>query len=183
MLFFNISAFYHACLTGKKTICQAFAIAKDQVRLNETMPPGEENKFVLLVKEEDDIYSDHNCIGWVDAGPGSFIDLNERPEFNQIPSQIENFMGRNEVMHDLLSLILTSRFVTLNGIAGIGKSSLAKETIRYIYERKHFRNGVIYINMNGCETREAVISNLNARIYGSHQHVESRKENGEKTNS
>lgn len=144
------------------------------------MPPGEENKFVLLVKEEDDIYSDHNCIGWVDAGPGSFIDLNERPEFNQIPSQIENFMGRNEVMHDLLCLILTSRFVTLKGIAGIGKSSLAKETIRYIYERKHFRNGVIYINMNGCESREAVMGSLNARIYGSHQYVESRKENGGK---
>ena len=155
-------------------------IAKDQVRLNETIPPGEENKLVLLRKDEDDIYSEHICTGWVDAGPGSFIDLNEKPEFNQLPSRIENFMGRNEVMHDLISLILTSRFVTLKGIAGIGKSSLVKETLRYIYDRKHFKNGVIYINLNGCETREAVTSCLNARMFGSYQHIESRKENGGK---
>ena len=89
-------------------------------------------------------------------------------------------MGRNEVMHDLITLILNSRFVTLKGIAGIGKSSLVKETVRYIFERKHFRDGVIYINLNGCETREAVTSCLNARIFKNPQHIESRKENGGK---
>jgi len=150
------------------------------VRLTESIPPGEENKFVLLIKDDNDIYSEHKCFGWVDAGPGSFLDVNDQPEFNQLPSKIENFMGRNEVMHDLITLTLNSRFVTLKGIAGIGKSSLVKETVRYIFERKHFRNGVIYINLNGCETREAVTSCLNARIFRNTQHIESRKENGGK---
>lgn len=83
-------------------------------------------------------------------------------------------------MHDLINLILNSRLVTIKGIAGIGKSSLAKETIRYIYERKHFRHGIIYINLNGCENREGVMGSLNARIFGSHQYIESQKETGGK---
>ena len=171
------SAFYHACLTGEQTICQAFEIAKKQVKMHEGMPPGEENKFVLLVKEEDDIYSDHTCFGWIDGGPGSFIDMNEKAEFNELPSRIENFMGRNEVMHDLIHLVLTSRLVTLKGIAGIGKSSLVKETVRYLSDRKHFRNGIIYLNLNCCETKEAVTSCLMARILGGNsRYIESNKE-------
>ena len=44
-------AFYHAVLRGTKTICQAFQIAKDQVKIEGRFPLTEENKFIILRKE------------------------------------------------------------------------------------------------------------------------------------
>lgn len=142
-------AFYNACFTGKKTICEAFNIAKEQIRANANLPKGEENKFVILIKRPHNhsIYDEHKCVGWIDLGPGSFQDMTWKPEFNQLPSQVENFVGRNENMHEVINLILTHRFITIKGIPGIGKSSLAKEVSRYIYERGHFKNGVYFFSL------------------------------------
>ena len=56
-------AFYNSCLTGKKTICEAFEIAKEQVRADQKLPKGEENKFVLLINNESP-YFDHECSHW-----------------------------------------------------------------------------------------------------------------------
>ena len=137
-------AFYNSCFTGKKTICEAFEIAKEQIRANASLPKGEENKFVMLIKQYNNqsIFDEHKCQGWVDLRPGSFQDLSWKPEFNHLPSQVENFVGRNEIMHEVITQILTYRFITIKGIPGIGKSSLAKEVGRYIYDRNHFKNGV-----------------------------------------
>ena len=98
----------------------------------------------MLIKRHNNqsIYDEHKCVGWIDLGPGSFQDLTWKPEFNHLPSQVENFLGRNEIMHEVITLILTNRFITIKGIPGIGKSSLAKEVGRYIYDRNHFKNGV-----------------------------------------
>ena len=108
------------------------------------MPKGEENKFVMLIKRPNNqsIYDEHKCMGMIDLGPGSFQDLSPKPEFNHLPSHVENFVGRNEMMHEVISFILNNRFITITGIPGIGKSSLAKEVARYIYDRNYFKNGV-----------------------------------------
>lgn len=114
------------------------------------MPKGEENKFVILIKRNQNqlIFNEHKCVGWIDLAPGSFQELTWKPEFNQLPSQVENFVGRNETMHEVISLILTQRFITIKGIPGIGKSSLAKEVARYVYDRTHFKNGVFNKKIN-----------------------------------
>lgn len=139
-------AFYNSCLIGKNTICEAFEIAKNQVKAG-NFPKGEENKFVMLINQEN-YYEEHQCTGWIDFGPCQFQDLTPKCEYSNLPSKIDYFCGRNENMQELISLILENRIVTIKGIAGIGKSSLLKETIHFIYDRLLFADGVFsYFNI------------------------------------
>ena len=283
-------SFYTACLTGHKTVCQAFEIAKESIRAIDTLPKGEENKFLLL-KPSLPLFQEHQCnpilppsslflpspsstlrlpndsplsscreregrqqgeegggevgdgevgggedeggerrqegggkgrqkVGWEEGGEqivgegggggggggggeggggegrgeqneevgtegidkggrgrddgeaevgkeeggrgreereggleeekgeslhphplseGRFLDLTPGSDFPNLPCETENFLGRNEAMHDLLVLISSNRFITIKGLPGIGKSSLSKHLARFLWERKVFK--------------------------------------------
>lgn len=225
-------SFYTACLTGHKTVCQAFEIAKESIRAIDTLPKGEENKFLLL-KPPLPLFQEHCCnpilppsslflsstnvpsssflshlnddkkknrgseeqevlvgdaavggregvlgkgegkvggnieihelgeeaareeeIGAREKGRGKeeegnehnppisegrFLDLTPGNDFPNLPCETENFLGRNEAMHDLLVLISSNRFITIKGLPGIGKSSLLKHLARFLWERKVFK--------------------------------------------
>ena len=47
-------------------------------------------------------------------------------------------------MYKLITNIYFNKFVTLIGLPGIGKSSLAKNSMQYIQEREMFKDGVLY---------------------------------------
>ena len=55
-------------------------------------------------------------------------------------------------MADVVSALNRNRFITLKGIPGIGKSILGREIVRYINFRNKFKDGVIYIQLLGCES-------------------------------
>ena len=52
----------------------------------------------------------------------------------------------------------------MKGVPGIGKSSLCKEIANYLYERNSFRDGIVYINANGIDTIEELLSNFEMMI-------------------
>jgi ABC-type oligopeptide transport system ATPase subunit len=44
-----------------------------------------------------------------------------------------------------------NRFISVIGHSGIGKSTLARELVRYIQFRNIFKDGVIYLDIRSCE--------------------------------
>jgi len=52
-------------------------------------------------------------------------------------------------MYQVLKNIHQNRLVSLLGLPGIGKSSLAKNLIFYLMKRSLFRGGVIFISIKG----------------------------------
>jgi hypothetical protein len=70
---------------------------------------------------------------------GKFLDLTPGSDFPNLPCETENFLGRNDALHELLVLISTNRFITIKGLPGIGKSTLSKHLARFLFERKVFK--------------------------------------------
>ena len=52
-------------------------------------------------------------------------------------------------MHDIVKLVKREepRLIALLGLAGIGKSTVAKEAVHYMSDRKYFTGGVLFFNM------------------------------------
>jgi len=163
--------FYHAIFSGNRSICQAFETAKAQVRIDNRFPPGEENKFILLRDEEDlessDFYSarsqEHRC-QVLQLEDGEVKDVALVPTLQEIPACVDNFVGRHIMMHEIINLIYANRLVTLKGIPGIGKTSLAKAVANYLYERQYPRDGIIYISLRGHETVGSVLYYIESKV-------------------
>ena len=56
------------------------------------------------------------------------------------------------------------RIVPLLGLHGIGKSSLARNTLHYVAERKMFSGGVLYIQMKNMRSFFAVVKIIMSNI-------------------
>ena len=57
-------------------------------------------------------------------------------------------------MYNVVELIKNEdfRLITLLGLAGIGKSTVAKEAIHYMSVRKYFTGGVVFINLKNVSS-------------------------------
>lgn len=106
------------------SICESFDFAKLQLSLLD-FPKGEEHKFVILRKE--DPVKDHQCSVLNTAKIGAFKDLTKKSIYGKnIPSRVENFIFRHEIMYEVISTLAKQRFVTIKGMPGIGKSTLVR---------------------------------------------------------
>ena len=66
-------------------------------------------------------------------------------------------------MHKLLTSLLadsSDRIVPLIGFQGVGKSSLARNTLHYVAERKMFTHGVVLVQLKGVKTCFAMLKLL-----------------------
>lgn len=56
-------------------------------------------------------------------------------------------------------MIATSekKIVILIGMAGIGKSSLVRNAINYLSERKQFLSGIVFVQAKGVESTEILL--------------------------
>ncbi|HCU48965.1 MAG TPA: hypothetical protein DGG94_04015 [Micromonosporaceae bacterium] len=66
---------------------------------------------------------------------------------NDLPADISGFMGRQPELELLLNLVDGARAVALDGMAGVGKTSLAVHAAHLLAEK--FPDGQLYIDMHG----------------------------------
>ncbi|CAD8119890.1 unnamed protein product [Paramecium sonneborni] len=150
-------SFYHGLIKGQQTVCQAFLAAKNQVKVEGRFPYAEENKFLLLTK------SHHQCSTWL-LRQGEFKDLTPHQNQNNLPSVVPNFTGRSQQMQEVIDKIIQNQLINIKGVLGIGKSALIKEISIYIAQRNIFKNGVVYIQLNQCDSFDSVASRF-AQIF------------------
>ena len=62
-------------------------------------------------------------------------------------SSINDFVGRATDMAAIINILNESRLVTIIGIPGIGKTTIAKSIGIFLEEREKFKDGIIYISM------------------------------------
>ncbi|HZM77408.1 MAG TPA: BTAD domain-containing putative transcriptional regulator [Candidatus Limnocylindrales bacterium] len=75
---------------------------------------------------------------------------------HQLPTAVADFVGRHDHLRLLDGLLpdLAPAIVTIDGLAGVGKTSLALHWARQA--RHHFPNGQLFIDMRGCSRRPPV---------------------------
>ena len=61
----------------------------------------------------------------------------------------------------------TEKIIIVLGLHGIGKSSIAKNALNYIYERKLVQGGILWIDLKGVIDVYAVVKLIQSHIYDS----------------
>ena len=133
--------FYLALLVGK-TVRASFDIGQKAVRHNPRLNGGDEPRKFLLLPEN----SDHERTLFSDIPPGRWTDASAPPVPHTIPAIPENFLGRNFLIQKVIASLSKKRLVTLTGVRGIGKTSVAIAAARYIWKRSHF-DGVFMVDL------------------------------------
>jgi len=141
-------------------ICQAFEVAKKQVEVKFNM--GESNKFMILIPvnknrpsigsmgrissllmdmDPEDLLMDidkedeHKCKIFGPLKEGKTELLDKIPLFKDIPSKVEEYIGRQREIFEVVQSICQFRLVNIVGLPGVGKSSLAKNAAHFIADR------------------------------------------------
>jgi tetratricopeptide (TPR) repeat protein len=117
----------------------------------------EEKKFVLLPQNtthSDPLLSQEILQGTL------MIDKPTSSESN-LPVKPQKFTGRSMEMHDIIDELCTHRFVTVTGVGGIGKTTVAIEVARWFSLRNHFPDGIFWIDLRQV-TADGIIPLLGA---------------------
>lgn len=131
-------AFYGSLVKGF-TVKSSFSSGKGAVSVR--FCAEESNKFMLLPKDED-----HDVTVFAAK---QLVQCNDRPVVQSHIPPPPYFLGRERVMHEVVSsILLGQRLVTVVGEQGIGMSSLACSVALYIEERLSSTldiNDVLYV--------------------------------------
>jgi hypothetical protein len=80
------------------------------------------------------------------------------------PAPPEGFLGRNPETARVVAAVLDRRLVTITGDAGIGKSAVAVAAMNFLASRRHFRDGLVYIDCAAAGDAAALDSILWSKI-------------------
>jgi len=70
--------------------------------------------------------------------------------------------------------------VTIKGIPGIGKSTLAQELAQFFIRRNKFQDGVMFLDIRMCNSIEAVMSCMDLKLANQPKHIKSKLESKSK---
>lgn len=149
--------FYEMLFVKQYSPCKAFEITKEQIkRVNFE---SEANKFVLVYSEYEN-GKKHECKPLINFTYGKFTNLTKEPELSVIPAAMKDLKGRQREMYDIILLLKDFRLLILQGISGMGKTSLLKNLCNHIKHRGIFRNGIVYINCKEFTNSAELIASL-----------------------
>jgi hypothetical protein len=82
---------------------------------------------------------------------GELTVVREKPILWDLPPPINNFVGYRESSQNLIEQFFSGKqqFARLYGMAGVGKSALASQTIHYVQQRRILGGGCIYLDARG----------------------------------
>lgn len=152
----NFYTAFFSCNSVCKAYANAIATLESEI-IAQGLDPAEANKFELLIGGSGLLHSCAEIGGWAD-GFAEFV--GKIPYYDEIPAQVEHFVGRKIELHSLVSLIAENRLVTVMGLPGIGKTSVIKALARHLLERGNPSDGIIYVSARGLESTDAVIDEL-----------------------
>lgn len=79
---------------------------------------------------------------------------------------MEHYIPRCKELHEIIQFINQKRrFITIVGQSGIGKSTLARELVRYIQFRNYFKDGVVYLELSRCENIGKIYEVLDLELF------------------
>ena len=88
------------------------------------------------------------------AAEKGFLDecsLDAKPIFTEkkhnLPAQVSSFVGREREIKEIRELIQAHRLLTLTGPGGVGKTRLALEVARSLWEEEGYSDGIFFIEL------------------------------------
>ena len=113
--------------------------------------------FKLITQEN------HPCLAFSKRKEGSFECLSHHTQIKRAKSKLTDINNRQKHITALVEAFLTvngKRLITLVGVAGVGKSAVAREAIHYVLQRRYFGGGVIHIDCKNFKSFEALENKL-----------------------
>ena len=112
---------------------------------------NESNKFILKV---DNNFENESIFSNLPSGNLEIKNKNCCLNINFTVEMKTSLIGRNIELHNVISILSVKnanhkRLVTVHGDDGVGKNSFVKLAGKYMFERKFFQDGVIYLNTRG----------------------------------
>lgn len=157
--------FYETLFMKRYSVWEAFNIAKNDIK--SLFSADESRKYLLLTNDKHPVSGkknkfEHKWFPVLDLKAGKLTNLNPQPLFNKIPSQVENFWGRQKEICQVIKLLNENRLVNILGPPGIGKTALSWMVWNNLYDRRRFYDGIIYLSLRGLNsTQELLLSLLN----------------------
>ena len=143
--------FYEKMINGMN-ICDAFIMAKAVVEFQ--YKPKEADLFIKYTSEQkvefDEVFpqkaAPHVCYSHSKAPAGQYKCISDHIQFKQIPNKLANLKFREKEVSKLTESVMSgNRLVIMLGLHGTGKSTIVRQALHYMCDRKYFTGGVIQI--------------------------------------
>ena len=78
--------------------------------------------------------------------------ISDHTAFKEIPTKLNNILYREKEISELIENVMNGeRLVILLGLHGFGKSSIARNALHYMTERKFFTGGVLLVQLKNVQ--------------------------------
>ncbi|CAI2380040.1 unnamed protein product [Moneuplotes crassus] len=159
--------FYESLFMKKYSVCEAFKLAKEDIRtlFNAT----EAAKYILLLNEKVKVGKKftHKCFPISEFNQGCLQKIESPPFFDIIPSLDHKFRGRQHEICEILTLLNENRLINILGPPGIGKTAIARNICHHLRDRKVFADGILHVGLRGCESSQMFLTRLSLSIISS----------------
>lgn len=128
-------------------------------------PKRPKNSKMPVIDDDDEFNIDlpepiHTCKVFGPFDQGKIEVLDTKPKFNEFPTAVENLIGRQIEIFEVIHALTNHRLVNIIGLPGIGKTALAKNAVNYIAQRKLFKHGIIFFSLKGYKQTDVFIKKL-----------------------